>query len=836
MKKTNLVLVSAVVLLALAITAAPLWATEYYVSQTGNDENNGSSGSPWLTIQHAVNTVLSGDVINVAGGTFDLTTTLVINQAVTISGPETGDAAIINGSTLSTSTDVVSITANGVTLSHMDITAGLDNAHGADLIDITGHDAKIEHCKIYGAHYKLIYLHDAEGTIIDHCEIYDTGSNIIRIKGDNAGNQIQIKNSIIQHGDGIYISDGGSNILIENNVLSGLHSWPHNPGGLDEQPFPWQNAQMGIAATGGGKNIVIKNNLIYAFSQAGIKLETDDCDIIGNTIAFCYDWKSSAYDPILLQAQSDNAKYGFGIRIKTVTSAVIRNNILAFNYRGIGIYPGYDGPDAASTIEYNNVFGGDTAGLTALGMVQGVDWQYEYLGDVVAGYTWDLGLAAINTNWQADQAGNVNVDPKFVSLSLRDFHLQSSSPCIGAGDPDTDISDYEKDLDGNYRIRDAVIDMGAYEYQSGGITIQNSIAENNTDIIEFTDAGTELQFTGTHNETIINATKYNSDPGIVGNLPTGVEHISTDRYWNLYSTEGNVGNYNVTFDLSGVSGIQNFSTLHILKRNNSSSSWQDVVSDLGLTLTYNNPYITVNNLTAFSDFGIGGGSDNTLPVELQSFTSVYYTNESGNEFVSLNWSTASETDVLEFNIYRSKEANFNTSELVNDEIIPGTNTSTTHNYTYHDEKLFYEVVQEGDIYWYWLETIELGGNSYVYEEPSKLIIPEDYEQIIPPDLPIMYGLYQNFPNPFNPSLSNTKIFFNLHNSSQVQINIYNIKGQLVKCIYNDHAEFDDNNPRPKVAYWDGCDVNGKQQKSGIYFYRMIVNGNEEEIKKLLLIR
>ena len=228
--------------------------------------------------------------------------------------------------------------------------------------------------------------------------------------------------------------------------------------------------------------------------------------------------------------------------------------------------------------------------------------------------------------------------------------------------------------------------------------------------------------------------------------------------------------------------------------------------------------------------------DITLPVVLTEFSSVYTINETGSEFVSVNWTTPSETDVLGFNIYRSKEANFNTSEMVNDEIIPGTNTTTTHNYTYNDEEIFNEEIQAGDIYWYWLETVELGGNSYVYEEPSQLIIPDDYEPIIPPDLPIIYGLYQNSPNPFNPSSSNTKIFFNLHNSAQVQINIYNIKGQLVKCIYNGYAEFDDNNPRPQVAYWNGCDVNGTQQKSGIYFYRMIVNGNEEEIKILLLIR
>nr|MBC8525492.1 hypothetical protein [Candidatus Cloacimonadota bacterium] len=40
----------------------------------------------------------------------------------------------------------------------------------------------------------------------------------------------------------------------------------------------------------------------------------------------------------------------------------------------------------------------------------------------------------------------------------------------------------------------------------------------------------------------------------------------------------------------------------------------------------------------------------TLPVELIAFTAVYTINEYGNEYVSVNWQTASETDVIGFNI------------------------------------------------------------------------------------------------------------------------------------------------------------------------------------------
>lgn len=245
----------------------------------------------------------------------------------------------------------------------------------------------------------------------------------------------------------------------------------------------------------------------------------------------------------------------------------------------------------------------------------------------------------------------------------------------------------------------------------------------------------------------------------------------------------------------------------------------------------NNPTSGVTDWTVTNE----DGGDITLPVVLTAFTSEYTVSDIGDEFVSVNWTTASETDVLGYNIYRSDNDNFSTSEKINDEIISGTNTQTTHDYTYPDQNLFNEEVLAGDVYWYWLETVELGGNIYVYIESAQLIIPDDYEPIIPPDLPIIYGLYQNFPNPFYPSLMNTKICFNLTQSSNVRIDIYNVKGQLVRILYNGYVEFE-NSGNPKVVSWNGKNADGKILESGIYLYNMSVNGVDKEVKKLLLIR
>ncbi|MCK5852596.1 hypothetical protein KAH27_06155 [bacterium] len=76
-----------------------------------------------------------------------------------------------------------------------------------------------------------------------------------------------------------------------------------------------------------------------------------------------------------------------------------------------------------------------------------------------------LGISSISYSCCPELSGNGNItnNPQFVNLSGNNYRLQSTSPCIDAG---TNMSWMwsAKDLDGNPRIIDGIVDMGAYEY------------------------------------------------------------------------------------------------------------------------------------------------------------------------------------------------------------------------------------------------------------------------------------------------------------------------------------------------------------------------------------
>jgi len=94
-------------------------------------------------------------------------------------------------------------------------------------------------------------------------------------------------------------------------------------------------------------------------------------------------------------------------------------------------------------------------------------------------------------------------------------------------------------------------------------------------------------------------------------------------------------------------------------------------------------------------------------------------------------------------------------------------------------------------------------------------------------MPKEYLLEQNYPNPFNPT---TKIRFHLPKDSQVELSIYNLRGQKIKTLVQGQHQ-----AGIYEVTWNGMDSAGMSVASGLYVYRLVMNGFSSS-KKLALIK
>jgi agmatine/peptidylarginine deiminase len=206
--------------------------------------------------------------------------------------------------------------------------------------------------------------------------------------------------------------------------------------------------------------------------------------------------------------------------------------------------------------------------------------------------------------------------------------------------------------------------------------------------------------------------------------------------------------------------------------------------------------------------------DPHVPVELSSFTATI----SADNFVNLSWVTQFETGVLGYYILRNTESDLG-SALTVSELIPATNSSEQQSYIFKDSELY-----EDGLYYYWLQNSDLDGTIQFHGPVS---VEFSTANIAPPTPPLETGLQAIYPNPFNPIAF---IPFTLADEANVNFDIYNVKGQLVRNIKVGAKA----SGRHRIE-WDGRDDQGRACSTGVYYIRMDA-GNQSFTRKAVLMK
>lgn len=219
-------------------------------------------------------------------------------------------------------------------------------------------------------------------------------------------------------------------------------------------------------------------------------------------------------------------------------------------------------------------------------------------------------------------------------------------------------------------------------------------------------------------------------------------------------------------------------------------------------ITWNTLYSSVldnngNDITSGITFN--NPQNALLPVELTSFSSNVIENN-----VYLHWTTSSELNNYGFEVYR-KISGDNQWQLTG--FVPGNiNSHELNNYDFADKNLL------TGTYNYRLKQLDLNGNWTYFELNNSVDI----------NLPDLFRLSQNFPNPFNP---NTVIKFNNPVSGNVKLTVYDLSGKQIKVLLDEY----------KQAGYYSVNFNGAGLSSGIYVYELN-NGREKLVKFMSLVK
>ena len=295
-------------------------------------------------------------------------------------------------------------------------------------------------------------------------------------------NGLTIRNGYTRNGGGIYCHSSSPtlvNCIITSNTA---HYSPDQLwGGGGGIKCMYSNSKF--------INCVISNNTASGpFSDGGgIYTNSDitllNCIITGNSTEFfnCDGagmYNNYANSTLINCIISNNSANGDGAGIYNVGSALTLNNCLITansaideRFSGGGIYNNNSNCTLTNCTVTANTGGALKRGNAGqLQLTNCIVW-----GNTSSGLSPSSSRNTVNYSCIQDWTGDDNIcdDPRFVEQGYwdlnnvwvdGDYHLLPDSPCIDFGDPNYQAEPNETNLDGNLRVINGRVDIGAYEF------------------------------------------------------------------------------------------------------------------------------------------------------------------------------------------------------------------------------------------------------------------------------------------------------------------------------------------------------------------------------------
>ncbi|MBV9573653.1 MAG: right-handed parallel beta-helix repeat-containing protein [Acidobacteriales bacterium] len=487
-----------VFIVILATSACAQTGTTFYVSTSGNDNNSGTFGSPWRTIQHAAKSVAAGATVDVRGGSYNESVTIPVSgnasSGYVVFQNYPGESAIVDG------TGVSCCGSSGVN--------GLFNIINQSYVIISGFEIR---------NYSTTRAANTPAGIW----ITGSGSNLQIL--NNRVHNIVSKSE--RNGNAFGIAAYGTSATpITNLTISGNQVYSNKTGNSET-----------INVDGNVQQFVISNNIVHDNDNIGIDAigfegvgpaghdQAGYGSITGNTIYNISSYGNPAYgnqyaaDGIYCDGCANvtierNLVHNSDLNIEVASEhkghdssyVIVRNNLVYHgNSNGISI-GGYSSTvggtdhctivgntlfdnDTKNTgsgefqVQYyatNNVFENNIVDATSQGLLIN-NYTHSEPNPVTSDYNVYFTSNSANAQWiwnghtytnfasyqqgSGQDAHSFFADPEFLNMTTPDLHVKSTSPAVNQGINLGATIVGTTDYAGNPRVQGPNIDIGAYE-------------------------------------------------------------------------------------------------------------------------------------------------------------------------------------------------------------------------------------------------------------------------------------------------------------------------------------------------------------------------------------